>query len=235
MLPCKLPEPAFSTGDCSCLIVAGPANESAPRGRRPNAGRLPRKTVPDPKDLHRLNDMIFTQRMSSINLQREGPLAAFPSRFFLIPVPNDFSICRNLRGEYATGAPLYHPIRDRPAAIKSIVLIPLLFFLSWTHRFFDRHLMPWRAANSLTGPFQSSGFLAMDASNPGLTIVQAKERNRRTYPEFGQQGCCKLVVLALEVGSRWNPDPNFSSRFSAWERPRPYHPALHGPMPCKAP
>lgn len=79
--------------------------------------------------------MIITQRTSSINRQREGPLAAFPPRFFLIPLPNDFFICRNLRGKYATGAPLYHPIRNRPAAIISSVLIPLFIFLSRTHRF----------------------------------------------------------------------------------------------------
>lgn len=47
----------------------------------------------------------------------------------------------------------------------------------------------------------------MDASNPGMAIVQAKERKRCTYPEFGQQGRCKLVVLALEVGGHGTRRP----------------------------
>ena len=37
-----------------------------------------------------------------------------------------------------------------------------------------------------------------------LALAQAEERKSRTYPEFGQQGRCKLVVLALEVGGRWS-------------------------------
>ena len=41
-------------------------------------------------------------------------------------------------------------------------------------------------------------------TEPGLAFTQAEERKSRTYPEFGQQGRCKLVVLALEVGGRWS-------------------------------
>ena len=41
-------------------------------------------------------------------------------------------------------------------------------------------------------------------TEPGLALTQAEERKSRTYPEFGQQGRCKLVVLALEVGGRWS-------------------------------
>lgn len=76
----------------------------------------------------------------------------------------------------------------------------------------------------------------MDASNPGLAIVQAKERKRCTYPEFGQQGRRKLVVLAPEVGGHGNTATKTSLRGLAVGEclPRPYHPALHGPMLCKA-
>ena len=41
-------------------------------------------------------------------------------------------------------------------------------------------------------------------AEPGLAIAQAEERKRRTYPEFGHQARCRLVVLALEVGGRWS-------------------------------
>ena len=41
-------------------------------------------------------------------------------------------------------------------------------------------------------------------TQPGLALTQAEERKSRTYPEFGQQGRCKLVVLPLEVGGRWS-------------------------------
>ena len=41
-------------------------------------------------------------------------------------------------------------------------------------------------------------------AEPGLAIAQAEERKRRTYPEFGHQARCRLVVLALEVRGRWS-------------------------------
>ena len=57
----------------------------------------------------------------------------------------------------------------------------------------------------LVCPIQRDGYPRPGAdTEPGLALTQAEERKSRTYPEFGQQGRCKLVVLALEVGGRWS-------------------------------
>ena len=86
---------------------------------------------------------------------------------------------------------------------------------------------------TLVCPIQRDGCPRPGAdTEPGLALTQAEERKSRTYPEFGQQGRCKLVVLALEVGGRC--DPNVPSSFSVGERLlRPPTPA-HWPMPCNA-
>ena len=58
---------------------------------------------------------------------------------------------------------------------------------------------------TLVCPIQLDGCPRPGAdAEPGLALAQAEERKSRTYPEFGQQGRCKLVVLALEVGGRWS-------------------------------
>ena len=58
---------------------------------------------------------------------------------------------------------------------------------------------------TLVCPIQRDGCPRPGAdTEPGLALAQAEERKSRTYPEFGQQGRCKLVVLALEVGGRWS-------------------------------
>ena len=58
---------------------------------------------------------------------------------------------------------------------------------------------------TLVCPIQRDGCPRPGADmEPGLALAQAEERKSRTYPEFGQQGRCKLVVLALEVGGRWS-------------------------------
>ena len=52
---------------------------------------------------------------------------------------------------------------------------------------------------TLVCPIQRDGCPRPGAdTEPGLALKS------RTYPEFGQQGRCKLVVLALEVGGRWS-------------------------------
>ena len=38
-------------------------------------------------------------------------------------------------------------------------------------------------------------------SNPGLTIVQAKERKRCTYPEFGSKGVANLLCSHSKSGA----------------------------------
>ena len=58
---------------------------------------------------------------------------------------------------------------------------------------------------TLVSPIQRDGCPRPGAdTEPGLALTQAEERKRRTYPEFGRQGRCRLVVLALEVGGRWS-------------------------------
>ena len=58
---------------------------------------------------------------------------------------------------------------------------------------------------TLVCPIQPDGCPRPGAdTEPGLALTQAEERKSRTYPEFGQQARCKLVVLALEAGGRWS-------------------------------